>query len=345
MDASLAAAHVFLVVSFARPPAEIVAAPNRSALTPSLASSARDYADASLSLATRRAIKADWAVWSAWCLKAGVLPMPANPDTAVAFLTAQAPQRKVATLERYRATVGKLHKLAGHPSPFANEAAKSVMAGIRRVHGVAQTRKAAASVELVRAFPEDDVGRRDRALLLLGLATAMRRSEIAALDVSDVVFRQEGAVIRLRRAKTDQEGVGRYVPLPRADNVPELCPVMALRTWLGSRTEGPLFYGDRRRRLHTQRITSKRIAFAVKEAASRAGLNARAYSGHSLRAGFITAAWEAGFSLDAIMAQTGHKKVDTVKRYIRTTGDVNPFARSSVVAIWQAAISMSKAKS
>jgi integrase len=184
---------------------------------------------------------------------------------------------------------------------------------------------------MLEATPEEDLlAVRDHALLLTGFAGGFRRSELAALRVEDLHFVDEGVDVLIRRSKTDQEGEGRTIGIPRGRH-PQTCPVLALQRWLrlAELTAGPLWWGiapngrpgtQRHRpegRLGTRPLSAQAIARVVQRAAARAGLDAREFAGHSLRAGFATEAAAQGASERAIMAQTGHRSVVMVRRYIR----------------------------
>jgi integrase len=205
-----------------------------------------------------------------------------------------------------------------------------VFQGIRRTLGSASAQKTAAVTAELRAMLETlDLetlsGARDRALLLVGFAGAFRRSELVSLDVADVSFTADGAVVQLRRSKTDQEAEGRKVGLPFGSH-PLTCPVRALRDWLcQTQTQthsgigrGPLFRAvDRHGNIKNQRLSDQSVALIVKRCARDAGLDWEKYAGHSLRSGLATAAANADVSERSIMAQTGHKSLPVVRRYIR----------------------------
>jgi integrase len=159
---------------------------------------------------------------------------------------------------------------------------------------------------MVAALPGDLRGARDRALLLVGFAAALRRSELVALDRCDVAETAEGLVVTLRRSKTDQEGQSRKIGVPYGSN-PATCPVRALRAWteIAGVVDGPLFVTvDRSGRPGTARASDRAVARAVQRAAQGAGLDRARYAGHSLRAGLATSAAAAGASERSIMAQT-----------------------------------------
>jgi integrase len=160
---------------------------------------------------------------------------------------------------------------------------------------------------------------RDRALLLLGFAGAFRRSELVSLDVEDLEFSRAGLVVRLRRSKTDQEGQGRRIGVPRGQRA-ETCPLMALQAFLkaASIESGPLFRGvNRHGQLLQGRLSDRAVALVVKRRVEAVGLDPERFAGHSLRAGLATSAAAAGASERAIAKQTGHKSMAVLRRYIR----------------------------
>jgi integrase len=172
------------------------------------------------------------------------------------------------------------------------------------------------------------IGARDRALILLGFAGACRRSELVALDVTDLAFSRDGLTVTLRRSKADQEAQGRKIGIPYGSN-PETCPVRTLQAWLEAAavTSGPVFRSlTRHGHLQVDRLAPVDVARIVKKLAERAGLDPAKYAGHSLRAGHATSAAIAGASERSIMNQTGHRSVQMVRRYIR---DGNLFRENS----------------
>jgi integrase len=221
-------------------------------------------------------------------------------------------------------SISKAHQLAGAPNPAKTEQIHLVMSGIRRALGRAQTQKAPAVTDVIRAMLDTlgtgPAGQRDRALLLIGFAGAFRRSELVALDIGDLAFVPSGVVITLRRSKTDQEGQGRKIGIPMG-LFPATCPVRALRAWIEAAelVSGALFRPiDRHGNIKPDRLTAHAVARIVKRAAFKAGLDESAFSGHSLRAGLATAAAAAGASDRVIMKQTGHKSRTMVDRYVRS---------------------------
>jgi integrase len=203
------------------------------------------------------------------------------------------------------------------------------MKGIRRTKGTAPTQKAAALIDDIRAMVDATdaglIGLRDRALILLGFAGAFRRSELVGLDVDDCAFSKDGLTVNLRRSKTDQAGAGRKVGIPYGSN-PSTCPVRNLNEWIEragimsgeGEPRGPLFRSiNRHGQVQPGGLSGIDVARVVKKLATRAGLDAAKYAGHSLRAGHATSAAIAGASERSIMNQTGHRSVQMVRRYIR----------------------------
>lgn len=285
---------------------------------------AMEYVSRSKAASTLRAYQSDWRDFEDWCNDQGAQALPAAPEVVVLYLTFLAGQGiKSSTIQRRVTAISQAHQVAGDENPTRHQAVRAVMAGIRRVHGTRQEGKAPALTDDIRAMvdtlPDNLLGLRDRALLLLGFAGAFRRSELVGLDVEDVEQTKQGLVVTLRRSKTDQEGAGRKVGIPYGSK-PDTCPVRAFLGWLeaSSITSGPMFRSvNRHGQLQDGRLSDKAVALVVKRAAEGAGLDADRYAGHSLRAGLATSAAAAGVSERAIMAQTGHKSVNMVRRYIR----------------------------
>lgn len=297
---------------------------------------ARKYAGQAKADNTRRAYRADWADFAAWCALRRVSALPATPQTVALYLSGLAEHRKVSTLQRRLSAISQAHKTAGHPTPTKDAAVRAVFAGIRRAHGTAQQGKAPVMTpdlrQMVAALPNSPLGMRDRALLLVGFAGAFRRSELVGLDVVDVSFTRDGLVIRLRRSKTDQDGQGRTIGVPYGSR-PLTCPVRALQDWLKlSRiTTGAIFRPfDRHGNIQSGRFSDRGVARVVQRAALAAGLDPANFAGHSLRAGLATSAAAAGISERAIMAQTGHKSLPMVRRYIRDGSLFNDNAAAGI---------------
>jgi integrase len=269
-----------------------------------------------------------------WCDGADLLALPATAETIALYLSSQAGRLRPATLEHHLAAISKAHKAAGFPSPVTDSVlVAETLKGIKRTHGTTANQKTPVLVEdlhvMLRLLPDSLQGIRDRALLLIGFAGAFRRSELVALDVADLKFQTEGLLITLRRSKTDQEGVGRPVAIPDGAYT-KTCPVRALRSWLDSAaiSDGPVFRPMRKGgSVRCVRLSGHAVASIVKKYARKAGLPVQAFSGHSLRAGFVTSAARAGEPERRIMRQTGHKSIEMVLRYVR---QANAFTDNAV---------------
>ncbi len=288
-----------------------------------LADKAREYVRQSRSENTRRGYRADFRHFSEWCRDHGVEVMPATPVTLAAYLTDLADTRKVSTLQRRISAISQAHQTAGHDSPTKHPAVKAVWAGIRRTKGTAYEGKAPLLTtnirDMIEALPDSLIGVRDRALLLIGYAGGLRRSEIVALDVGDIEVTDDGLVVTLRRSKTDQEGQGRKIGIPPGQH-PPTCPVRALKAWLeiSGITEGALFRGiTRHSHMSDARLGDRGVSIVVKRAVKRIGLDPDRFGAHSLRAGFVTQAAAGGATEHSIMLQTGHTSTKVLRGYIR----------------------------
>jgi len=287
---------------------------------------ATDFAAAALAPATLRAYRADWNHFCSWCREAGWAALPASPHTVAAYLASLATTRTSSVLERRLATLSRAHRLAGLDWPRAHPAIRNTLRGIKREHARPKRQAAAlATDELVRLVDSCDstlVGRRDRALLLIGYAGALRRSELVAITREDVEFTAEGLRLTIPRAKGDQVGQGASLGIPRGKR-PDTCPVRALELWLEvSRCRfGPVFRAiDRRGVIATQALHADSVRLILSRRAAIAGLTTPAgerLSPHGLRAGFITQAYIAGARDEQIMEHTRQKDLRTMRGYVR----------------------------
>jgi site-specific recombinase XerD len=291
----------------------------------SLSQQAREFAAAAKANNTLRAYQSDWRDFRQWCETHQLAFLPASPQTVALYLTDRAATLKTSSLARRLTTINRAHQTAGQPSPatMQNAVVSEVWKGIKRTKGIAQHGKKPLLTpdlrRMIAELPQDLRGLRDRAMLLAGFAGGFRRSELAALRVENVETTPDGLVIRLGRSKTDQEGQGRPVALPYGSDR-ETCPVRALRTWLEQAgiTSGPLFRAlDRFGVVSDKALHPDSVGYLVKRAAGRAGFETAEYAGHSLRAGLATQAAMNGATELAIMKQTGHRSLATVRKYIR----------------------------
>jgi integrase len=274
---------------------------------------------------TLRAYAHDWQQFRLWCERNWLMALPASPQTVILYSTdlAKNQLKKWNTLSRRLAAISQLHSEAGFESPTRSWAVKQFLQGLRRELGVAPVRKKPVLVadlrEVLQQVPDSLLGKRDRALLLVGFTGAFRRSELIGLDLEDLEDTRDGVVVHIRRSKTDQEGEGRKLGIPHG--VEEAtCPVRALAEWrtAASLTSGPLFRSvNRHGQVLKARLSGEGVAMVVKRYIEKLGYNPAQFAGHSLRSGLATSAAAAGKSERAIMNQTGHRSVATLRRYIR----------------------------
>ena len=274
---------------------------------------------------TLRAYAHDWRRFQAWCEQNGFVSLPAAPQGIILYSTDLIKNRKqkLNTLARRLAAISQKHQQAGFESPTRNWTVKQFLQGLRRETGVAPVRKRPLLVpdlkRILADLPASLLGRRDRALLLLGFTGAFRRSELVALDAGDLEETAEGLIVTIRRGKTDQEGQGRKAGIPRGSDR-GTCPVRAVEEWRKAARidSGPLFrVMNRHGQVLEKRLSPEGVAIVVKRWVEKLGHNPAVFGGHSLRAGLATSAAAAGKSERAIMNQTGHRSVTTVRRYIR----------------------------
>ncbi len=293
---------------------------------------AQEYARKSSAPATLRAYKADWTHYAAWCAEADFVPVPAAPATVGAYLASLAETHAPTTIRRRLAAIGKMHRFNDLPWNAAHRDIQAPLQGLLREHGRPVQKAAALTLDMLRELVATcDLscrGRRDRALLLIGFAAALRRSELVALQVENIAEVAGGLRLRIARAKTDQAGQGAEIGLPRGKHA-ETCPVRAFHDWqaVAKRKAGPLFRristGDRigDTAMHpdaVQRILRRRVAMA--------GLRLTGFdrmSAHALRVGFISEAYAQGVRDEDIMRHTRHRDLRTMRGYVQRAGLVD----------------------
>jgi len=281
---------------------------------------AADLAESARAEATRRAYRSDWKLFESWCAAHGLMALPATPTTVGLYLAAHETVLSIATLTRRLSSVATAHRMAGHPMDTRHPAIRDVMRGLRRAKGSAQRHAEALTTPLVRRAVETCTDRlndlRDRALLLMGFGAALRRSELVALDLDDVVVQPEGLRVTIRKSKTDQEGEGQTVAIGRTGTA--TCPVAAYETWVSAAgiVAGRAFRSVDRHGRIGDALSTRAVAKIVQRRADLAGLDAKSFSGHSLRAGFATSAAAAGVEERIIMKTTRHRSTSVLRRYI-----------------------------
>jgi site-specific recombinase XerD len=302
----------------------VISAASAPALLQEDLDAAAGYQAAEKAPATRRAYRNDLRIFASYCANRGVDALPALPQVVGAFLSAEAAGgAKASTLGRRLAAIRYAHLAAGFESPTASEELKMIMRGIRRTIGTAPVKKAPALAgqmkDMLALCPATMKGKRDRALLALGFAGAFRRSELVALQVADLVEVADGLLVKIRWSKTDQEGQGQEIAIPRGAR---LRPVEAVQDWLVAAgiTAGPIFRRvGRGGRVSVEALAADSVPDVVKAYALATGLEPGEYAAHSLRAGFLTSGAESGASIFKLMEVSRHKSVDTLRGYVRRT--------------------------
>ena len=298
----------------------LVAAEN---LSPVVSERLRALVAASRSEATLSAYRTDWEHFNSWCLANNLQSLPAAAETVGEYVADLSESYKPSTINRRLAAISVVHKGEKHSSPCSSELVRSAFAGVQRTVGTAQVEKRPVRVKDIREIVSqlDDSIRslRNRAILLVGYAGALRRSELVALNVSDIEQTNEGMTLTVRKSKTDQtsKGLKKGIPFGRHEAT---CPVKNLFAWLEAAgiERGPIFRAVTKGGIvSSKRLSGRAVSEVVKELAAQIGIDPADVAGHSLRAGLVTDAFAQGFSETAIMSHTGHKSRAVLGRYHR----------------------------
>ncbi|MDN8035515.1 site-specific integrase [Burkholderia vietnamiensis] len=287
------------------------------ATTECQATSVGGYIEAALSENTRRAYRQDLDDFLRW--HGGGLPC--TPEVLAAYVADCAQRVSPYTISRRVVAISRAHTSQGLPAPSKTDLVRTVLRGIQKTHGAPQ-RQAAPLLkhDMLKLLPSTTDARslRDRALILLGFAAALRRSELVALDVQDLNFVEHGLIVHVRRSKTDQTGEGHKIAVPHGRTA--ACPVKAVACWLqtASLTEGAIFRPiGKSGAIQPVRLSSQSVAMILRQRAAAAGLSITNLSAHSLRAGLATSAAQAGVAAHKIQMQTRHRSLEMLLRYIR----------------------------
>ena len=277
---------------------------------------------------TVRAYKSDFEDFGLFCIKNGLKSMPTDPKVVSLYLTfLSSKDVKISTIKRRLVSIGVLHKIKGHYLDTKHPVIIENFMGIKRLKGVNQKGKKPLLINDLKQII-DEINKQDepeikklrnKALLLLGFAGGFRRGELISLDLEDLEFVFEGVKINIKRSKTDQFGEGFTKGIPHFENY-LYCPVKNLKNWLNISKikKGPVFVRfSKGSKLTGERLTDQSVALIIKDCIKKTGINSANYSGHSLRSGFATSAAEAGAEERSIMAMTGHKSTEMVRRYIK----------------------------
>ena len=287
---------------------------------------------------TVRAYKSDFNDFGIFCAKNGFKSLPSEPKIVSLYLTHLSTKDvKMSTLKRRLVSIGVIHKLKGHYLDTKHPSIIENIMGIKRRKGSIQKGKKPLLInhlkQIINVIDEqkDEIikKQRDRSIILIGFSGGFRRNEIVSLNYDDLEFVPEGLKITLKRSKTDQFGEGTIKGLPFFDNS-KYCPVKSIQKWieLSKINSGPLFRRfTKSSNLFKDRLTDQTVALLIKKYLQLAGIDNKNYSGHSLRSGFATTAAEAGVEERSIMAMTGHKSTEMVRRYIK---DANLFKNNAL---------------
>ena len=279
---------------------------------------------------TVRAYKSDFRDFGLFCAQNGFKSLPSEPKIVSLYLTHLSTKEvKMSTLKRRLVSIGVIHKLKGHYLDTKHPIIIENIMGIKRRKGSVQKGKKPlliSNLKLIinvidKSTYEDIRKYRDRSIILMGFSGGFRRNEIVSLDYDDLDFVSEGLKINIKRSKTDQFGEGSVKGLPYFDNA-QYCPVLSLKNWIevSNISSGPLFRRfSKGSKLSENRLTDQTVALLIKKYLKLAGIDNKNYSGHSLRSGFATTAAESGAEERSIMAMTGHKSTEMVRRYIKET--------------------------
>ena len=276
---------------------------------------------------TIRAYKSDFKDFELFCIKNGFKSIPTDPKIVSLYLTHLSTKDvKMSTLKRRLVSIGVIHKFKGHYLDTKHPSIIENIMGIKRRKGSIQKGKKPLLISYLKQiinvideFNNEEIKKfRDRSIMLVGFSGGFRRNEIVSLDFEDLDFVTEGLKINLRRSKTDQFGEGTVKALPYFENS-QYCPVFSLKKWIevSNIKSGPLFRRfSKGCKLMENRLTDQTVALLIKNYLKLAGIDSKNYSGHSLRSGFATSAAESGAEERSIMAMTGHKSTEMVRRYI-----------------------------
>jgi len=322
----------------------------------SLEKRADHYASQSLSPATKRCYERDWKLFDRFCKSHDLESFPSQPETVCLYLTEMADcGLSVATIVRRMTSITAIHEAGGHLTPVKDARVSRVLQGIKREHGAPPvSRKAISWADLRKMIAHCDalmIGLRDAAILALGWASALRRSELVALNIGDLEFLEEGMIVTVRRSKTDQEGHGAKIGIPRSRG--DVCPVAIVERWIKRISENPLppeqpifvklgvISRGKWWSKPSGRLPARSVSKIVKTYAKYAGMNWQQYAAHSLRRGLATEAGARGVPERVISRHTRHRSVKVLRGYIE---DGTIWAENPLPAIYTGSSSSTGSK-
>ena len=276
---------------------------------------------------TLRAYKSDFNDFKIFCIKHGLNFLPSEPKIISLYLTHLSKNLKISTLRRRIVSISMVHKLRGHYLDTKHPIIVENLMGIRRVKGSIQKGKKPLLINhlksLINVINEQKIDEikkfRDKSIILIGFSGGFRRSELISINHDDLEFVDEGLKITIKKSKTDQLGEGMTKGLTYFDDE-TFCPVVNIKKWIeiSKIQSGPIFRRfSKGSNLTEKRLTDQSVVLLMKEYLNLAGIENKNFSGHSLRSGFATVAAESGADERSIMAMTGHKTTQMVRRYIK----------------------------
>ncbi len=277
---------------------------------------------------TVKAYKSDFNDFGLFCIQNGFKNLPSEPKIVSLYLTSLSTKDiKLSTIKRRLVSIGVIHKMKGHYLDTKHPIIIENLMGIKRRKGIVQKGKKPILIndlkkiiDVINKEKIDDIKKlRDKSIILIGFSGGFRRNEIVSLNTENLDFVFEGLKITVQKSKTDQFGEGLIKGIPHFENK-LYCPVTTVRRWLNISKikEGPLFRRfTKGSKLSSKRLSDQSVALIIKHYINLTGINSINYSGHSLRSGFATSAAEAGAEERSIMAMTGHKSTEMVRRYIK----------------------------
>lgn len=274
----------------------------------------------SISENTKKAYRNDWTQFEEWCLQYHMASLPAKVNTVLLYINDLSKRYKYSTIRRRLSSISQAHETKGEDNPTKNHYVQKTMAGIAKQNGTKQESKKAAVLDDLKSMIDSIdtgrlIGKRDKAMLLLGFALASRRSELVSINIEDISFTAQGMDLAIQQKKTGDAPIRKSVLKIDTD----YCPVQAVKEWIEAAEikEGALFLTIDRHGNIKRRTNDKTVARVVKKLAEAAGLNPQDYAGHSLRSGLATSAAQEGMNDTSIVKQTGHKTRHMVDRYVQ----------------------------
>jgi integrase len=324
---------------------ELLPFPSRSSDLGPLIENAQNYISNARSEATRRQYAASWNDFQRWNAAHGLRALPADPATVALFI-ADRSNLAASTLAGRLSAINDMHRMHGHPDSPASRrhvVVRETLKGVLRAIGATRQQHGKDPLlsddirRILATCPDDVAGLRNRCLLLVLFGGALRRSEAAALEISDVTFVPEGAILEIRKSKAQEPGTGYQIPLPWGANE-ETCVVAAFRRWLdalrsqfGPQASGPLFRAvSAWGRISRSGLNKDSVGWLIKNLTRKAGLDPAPLGAHSCRSGHITQAIRSGVPEAIVMLQSRHKNVAVFRKYVRR-GKL--FAHTSAAAL------------